>query len=232
MKITKNTKITLAKGSYLLASDYIDNWSKDYPKAYEFAYVDGSAIMNEFNTENWGKNDDNFSLLTLDGLVLNKSSKFDLEHPQTDINMEKEENTYHVTLSNGNTIDLDPYASVIKYGKEAKDIDSIEIIIQEDVDDDSNLVIRAPKDVKTLKDLFVVYTRDVVANKCTAVALRVGDKIVTGKIDGDDVSLDIVTIESIERKSTIMYDIKPFFSGTNSEYKYVMLNDVLVCLGR
>lgn len=232
MKITKNTKITLAKGSYLLASDYIDNWSKDYPKAYEFAYVDGSAIMNEFNTENWGKNDDNFSLLTLDGLVLNKSSKFDLEHPQTDINMEKEENTYHVTLSNGNTIDLDPYASVIKYGKEAKDIDSIEIIIQEDVDDDSNLVIRAPKDVKTLKDLFVSYTRDVVANKCTAIALRVGDKIVTGKIDGDDVSLDIVTIESIERKSTIMYDIKPFFSGTNSEYKYAMLNDVLVCLGR
>ena len=97
-----------------------------------------------------------------------------------------------------------------------------------------------PKDIdfttnlpyKTLKDLFVSYTRDVVANKCTAIALRVGDKIVTGKIDGDDVSLDIVTIESIERKSTIMYDIKPFFSGTNSEYKYAMLNDVLVCLGR
>ena len=232
MKITKNTKITLAKGSYLLASDYIDNWSKDYPKTYEFAYVDGYAVMNEFNTEDWGNNDDNFSLLTLDELKLNKSCKFDLEHPETNIKIEKEENVYHITLSNGVTLDLDPYSSVIKLKETAKDIDSIEIISQEDVDDDSNITIRAPKDIKTLKDLFTTYTKDVVANKCTAVALKLGDKIVIGKIDGDDVSLDTATIENIERKYDIMYDINLFFVRTNDNYRYVMLNDVLVCLGR
>ena len=232
MKITSKSRITLSKGTYLQVEDYIKAWENEELYKYEFAYVDTTPIMHEFNTENWNSKDMYFSMLHLDGMVLRHTTDFEKKYPQKELTISRENSAIHITFLDGSETILYPYTIlVVNKAEKGIDIDSVELLEQKEDENDSILTLRVPKTIKNMTDFIRFYSRNSVAEKTTAHEIKEGDTIIAVKVDFGKMKVTTKIVKSIERVPAVLYDICPI-NGNNSAYNYAIVDDLLVSIDR